>query len=768
MTTVAEAFVTLRPDVSKFKTETERSLINLGAIGKTAALGIFAAGAAVTGVAALSIKAAVDEQASLARLSQAVISNGGDWTMLGNTIEGQITQWEKLTAFSREDMESALSTLTAVTGDANVALERLPIAMDFARGAGLDLATTSRLLGKVTDETTTVLARYGIRVEKGADATDVLRLVQQKFAGQSVTFAKTAAGQWAIFTNQLTDLRVQLGTLLLPILLKFTSAAVAGVDALSKKVEQLKPQIQAAARLLNGVAEIAVTAFRWLFLGDTRFPFTEALKNTFGIVLPAQVFAFVQTVRDGLAEIPGFVLQVAGSIGEMFDVLTGRRPSAGGVLRTLVGDTNAVAIQRTLAGVRDAFTEVFDFMKPIIQGVIDKVIELKNRFEDLPPVFKNLVGATAATGLALDGLSFTMITIGSGIATIFSGIVNVLDSQVLVKLTKLVWGLTGALLSNVAAMSLWDPLIALTFDALSLPLIPLALVAAAILAVGAAIFLLVTHWDEVSESGRLIAQIVGIVVGRAFNALGTAVSDFLTPFGQLKDLFARDFPFALGLLAGAIFNTFGDAQRALGDFITNSLETLGGWKTDLGNLIGTAVRGLLDGLGDLAGRAIPEIVKFVISAGEEVTKLQQQFTDAARDALIGFVHGIFNNIPDVVAQLKDAAGQFIAGFKTALGIHSPSTVFAEAGRNITQGLVKGIGQGRDSVANALASLTESGSLADLSGVGITTERTLNVVLDVKSSDGSVSALQRQAIQQGALEAMQQVFGEARVALRGLA
>jgi len=666
----------------------------MGGIAKAAAIGIAAAASAIAGVAVISVRAAMDEQAGMERLAQAVRANGGDWDALGATIEGQIAKWERLTAFSDTDMRDALSTLTALTGDAATAMDRLPVAMDFARGAGLDLTTTSRLLGKVTDETTTVLARFGIRVEKGADAMDVLAKVQQKFGGQSAAFAKTAAGQWQIFTNQVQNLKEAIGFALLPAFIAFTGLAIKAIDAVRAKFEEIRPAVAA------GITAIS-TGF-------------SAVWNS------GPVQFFVGTVITELAKIPTFIGNVLGAIGEIFEVLSGKgRPEAGGVLRAVVGDNLAEGIQTTMKNVRTAFTDAFDIVKPIIQGVIDKVHELKDAFDKLPPALRNFAGQAVAADVGITGLALTLSAISQGLVATTTLLGRIVGTSIFAKLIKGFLGMNGAILGAVGGMSVFDPLIAGVFTALSLPIAPLLLLVAAIAAVGIAIALLITHWDDVSSAATMLAQIVGIVVGRAFDALGTAVSNFFAPFGKLLALFTTDAPFALGLLLGAIVGTFGAAQAAVGDAIKwmadtfgNFLNVLGGWKTDLGNIVGSALQGLLDGIGNFAGRAIPVLAQFVINAVGEFFKLAPQFAQAAADAIGGFIGGIVGAIPNAVATIIDAAKQLIGGFNAALQNRSPSKVFAEAGLNITRGLVVGIRQGVPAVNAALGGI----GLASIGGL----------------------------------------------------
>ena len=75
------------------------------------------------------------------------------------------------------------------------------------------------------------------------------------------------------------------------------------------------------------------------------------------------------------------------------------------------------------------------------------------------------------------------------------------------------------------------------------------------------------------------------------------------------------------------------------------------------------------------------------------------------------VDGIWEGLQTVWKAITDFVSGFVQGFKDALGIHSPSTVFAEIGRFIIEGLLQGIKNMWSSITsfftNALASLQQT-------------------------------------------------------------
>lgn len=124
----------------------------------------------------------------------------------------------------------------------------------------------------------------------------------------------------------------------------------------------------------------------------------------------------------------------------------------------------------------------------------------------------------------------------------------------------------------------------------------------------------------------------------------------------------------------------------------------------------------------------------------------------------GITGGINSALEGAKAQVKKGVQQLIDGANAAAGNDSPSKKMAEVGRNMMAGLAVGIGQGHDSVRNALL---DAGDLLAPSGsfLGeVTQEKRLVVLVDVTSSDGSVSALQLDQVREVAEQSVGDVLG----------
>ena len=88
-----------------------------------------------------------------------------------------------------------------------------------------------------------------------------------------------------------------------------------------------------------------------------------------------------------------------------------------------------------------------------------------------------------------------------------------------------------------------------------------------------------------------------------------------------------------------------------------------------------------------AGRAAAEWVNGVLGKFREK---RDEFFNAGKNLIQGFIDGIKNLKEQAISSVTGIATSAVDKFKTLLGIHSPSTVFAEIGGYIDQGLANGI------------------------------------------------------------------------------
>ena len=187
-----------------------------------------AIGAAVTGIAVLSVKSSLDQQIGISQLDAALKNVNTSYAAQEATIEKVIAAQQNKTNFGDEEQRKALRELILVSGSYTDAMAALIPTIELAAGKNMDLSAAATLVARAISGEETALGRYGIQVEKGAGATAVLTAIMESFGGQ----AEAAADPTTQLKNRMGDLFQVLGDALLPIIEKL----VPMIEGLVKKI----------------------------------------------------------------------------------------------------------------------------------------------------------------------------------------------------------------------------------------------------------------------------------------------------------------------------------------------------------------------------------------------------------------------------------------------------------------------------------------------------------------------------------------------------
>ncbi|RDH76343.1 phage tail tape measure protein [Mycolicibacterium moriokaense] len=170
-------------------------------------------------------------------------------------------------------------------------------------------------------------------------------------------------------------------------------------------------------------------------------------------------------------------------------------------------------------------------------------------------------------------------------------------------------------------------------------------------------------------------------------------------------------------LIRAVFNII------VGDIRASIDPIFGAFRSVFGGVV-NFVSGLVS---PIAGRIGNAIIDSIIT----VRNFIGRFFDIGRQLVQGLINGIVSGIGSLLNAVRNMAGSAVNEIKKKLGIHSPSTVFAEIGSNITAGLVDGIKGGAADVEKAIG--------------GLSTDLTTTVGTNSVSGSQSASASSQQPI-----------------------
>lgn len=188
----------------------------------------------VLALGAAFITMGAQEEKAFHRLGNSVQLAGTQWSQAREPVLGYISALQSVTEFDEADIANALNTLTITTGNAQTALNALQTTLDISASGLMDLDTAARLVGRSTNGNTEAFKRYGVQLNEGASATEVLRELSLKFHGQAMGALETVAGAAANLKNKLFDAAETMGHSLEPLTMK-AIAALGGLATMLNK-----------------------------------------------------------------------------------------------------------------------------------------------------------------------------------------------------------------------------------------------------------------------------------------------------------------------------------------------------------------------------------------------------------------------------------------------------------------------------------------------------------------------------------------------------
>lgn len=201
--------------------------------------------------------------------------------------------------------------------------------------------------------------------------------------------------------------------------------------------------------------------------------------------------------------------------------------------------------------------------------------------------------------------------------------------------------------------------------------------------------------ESVKEAAK---QAVVTIITAIIDFIKSKASDFLAKGKELIDKIKEGFNAKKEVVKQAITNII----TAVITFIkSKASEFLNKGK----ELISKVKDGFIQKKNDVvnAGKQIIEAAKTAIS------NFKSQFIQVGSNIIEGVAQGIRNGIGRITSAARDAANRALSAAKGALGIHSPSKVFAnEVGKWIPAGMAEGISGNLKVVKNAMNNMTELG------------------------------------------------------------
>lgn len=199
------------------------------------------------------------------------------------------------------------------------------------------------------------------------------------------------------------------------------------------------------------------------------------------------------------------------------------------------------------------------------------------------------------------------------------------------------------------------------------------------------------NWTDV---GNLLAQSFNAALGMIYSAVTDFKwSDAGKKFGEGVNGIISNVNWA------EIGQTISNSLKGALNFLFNAIKEIN-W-TQLGEDVKTALvnidwSGICQSLFETLGAAFAGLAQFLGGLfGDAVDGAKDYFNGKIEECGGNVVAGIFKGIKDAIANVgtwikENIVDPFVNGFKELFGIHSPSTVMAELGKFLIEGLLQGI------------------------------------------------------------------------------
>jgi hypothetical protein len=195
----------IRATMDKFKKDAGTGF------GLAAGISVFSAATKAVDFLGDSLSAYTSDQASVAKLTQAIEANSTAWDGNMKAVEDVIASRTRL-GFADDDQRDSLAQLVAQVQDLDAALRIQRTAMDLARLKSMSLTDAGNVLAKAYNGSTTALNKMGIKLRAGAKGFEAIDAVQQRVAGQAQAYTETLAGQAEVMANSFDEFKESVGS----------------------------------------------------------------------------------------------------------------------------------------------------------------------------------------------------------------------------------------------------------------------------------------------------------------------------------------------------------------------------------------------------------------------------------------------------------------------------------------------------------------------------------------------------------------------------
>lgn len=681
----------VKSSTSNMQDATKRSSTGMGSAlkGLSSVAGGILKGAFVVGTAAVvgmvgalggCVAAAMDAQKTEAQLNAVLESTGGKAGVTKESVLGLADSLSRVTVFEDDAIVAGESMLLTFT---NIGADVFPMAtqamLDMSQATGQDMQSSAIQLGKALNDPIagiSALSRVGVTftdsqkaaitamVESGnVMGAQKLMLAEltTEFGGSAVAAGQTLPGQLTILKNTLGNVAEGIGMALIPAL---TGLAQTIISVLGS------PMVQTVfTAIANGLGALAS--------GDVSLALMylhTALQAIFGPERAAQIYSFLTGIQAAMqtafawvqANVIPIVLQLAGMIqqfvAEHLEGLKGALIAIGVLLAGAAIVMGLIAIAGTIAALMNPITLIIGAVALLGFAWSENWGGIQQKVEAVLGFLKPYIEG------AITFIQTIITTVISAVRSFWAENHDAIQAKAM-DIWRTVQEFIGAAIGFVEAV------IRNTIDVITR-------------------FWKENH-DTILETARTIwATIKGVIqtVVDVIQGIIKVFTDILKgnwkeAWEDLKATAKRLLDGILELVKNILKLVQGEFKLILGLIKVMIGEKLLEWKTTFTDKLTEMRTAITDKLDEIKGKAqtFLDNVRSIIS--------EFSLVDAGRNLIEGLARGVTAAAGAIASAVRDAVNGAVRAALNALGLRSPSKVFADIGLRSMEGLQLGIMRG---------------------------------------------------------------------------
>lgn len=404
---------------------------------------------------------------------------------------------------------------------------------------------------------------------------------------------------------------------------------------------------------------------------------TDALRkraHDLGLVMSDETAKSAEAFSDSLDDLKSSLTGIRNNIMSQF--LPDIKNVMDGLTSIFTGSDTEDGLKKISDGVSSISKTILENAPAMLSAASTVFNSLLSAITNSLPVIASTIGGLikkalpVVTNFLKTGIPVLIQGIEETVSAVFSALPEILP-VIFGAVSTLITDLCGWLSKEGNVKSLLDSLLDLTIKLMDqlMSLLPIILPAVFELIAGVADFL-----TDPKNIGKLTESLIK-VVGSLLVALGKSLPAFLKILGNLGSNIIELF-----------VNIGKNVATAISTGISSIKKTVSSWIDNVKSVLGSLKDKVISGFITVKDK----VFSFVSDTLSKLGELPSKMVDIGRSAIEGIIRGVKNTVSKAVNAVKDAGKAILNGIKNSLGIHSPSSVFADVvGKNMALGIEEG-------------------------------------------------------------------------------